>query len=73
MSEEKKNTPATGEEEASVQEAPQDEKKQQPNNIVTQFYDRMNISVKTLDIAIIVLGALIILLALFGSKIHLGF
>ena len=36
------------------------------------MYDKMNISVKALDIALIVLGVLIILLFVFGNQIQLG-
>lgn len=49
--------------------------KQEPErapNWITDMYDRMNISVKALDIALIVLGVLIILLFVFGNQIQLG-
>lgn len=42
------------------------------SNWITDMYDKMNIPVKTLDIALIVLGVLIILLFVFGNKIQLG-
>lgn len=57
---------------------PQDEEGQetgQPeraSNWITDMYDKMNIPVRTLDIALIVLGVLIILLFVFGNKIQLG-
>lgn len=41
-------------------------------NWITDMYDKMNIPVRTLDIALIVLGVLIILLFVFGNKIQLG-
>ena len=41
-------------------------------NWITDMYDKMNISVKALDIALIVLGVLIILLFVFGNQIQLG-
>lgn len=41
-------------------------------NWITDMYDRMNISVKALDVALIVLGVLIILLFMFGNQIQLG-
>ena len=36
------------------------------------MYDKMNIPVRTLDIALIVLGVLIVLLFVFGNRIQLG-
>ena len=41
-------------------------------NWITDMYDKMNVPVKALDIMLIVLGALIILLFVFGNKIQLG-
>lgn len=65
-----------------AQETPEDPEKKKDDagqkdppheNIVTRFYDRLNVSVRTLDIAIVVLCALILFLLVFGNKIHLGF
>ena len=41
-------------------------------NWITDMYDKMNIPVRTLDIALIVLGVLIVLLFVFGNRIQLG-
>lgn len=55
--------------EAAAQEAaaPQ-EKDKRPRNIVTDFYDSLNVSVRTLDIALVVLCAFILLVIVFASK-----
>ena len=41
-------------------------------NWITDMYDKMNVPVKALDAALIILGALIIFLFVFGNKIQLG-
>ena len=48
----------------------QQEKKEEkrPRNIVTDFYDSINISVRQLDIALVVLCAFILLVIIFASK-----
>ena len=51
---------------------PAEQKPERATNWITDMYDRMNISVKALDIALIVLGVLIILLFVFGNQIQLG-
>lgn len=45
-----------------------DEKRKRPRNIVTDFYDSINISVRQLDIALVVLCAFILLVIIFASK-----
>ncbi len=45
---------------------------QRAPNWITDMYDKMNIPVRTLDIALIVLGVLIVLLFIFGNRIQLG-
>ena len=50
-------------------------KTQQPErsaNWITDMYDKMNVPVKALDAMLIILGALIIFLFVFGNKIQLG-
>lgn len=42
-------------------------------NWITDIYDRINVSVKTLDILIVLLCALIVFLFVFGNQIQLGF
>ena len=53
----------------------QDEQEKQPErapNWITDMYDKMNVPVRTLDAALLILGALIALLLVSGNKIHLG-
>ena len=50
----------------------QDQKPERAPNWITDMYDKMDISVKALDAMLIILGALIILLFIFGNKIQLG-
>lgn len=62
------------------QKEPQEQKRQngqkdQPErapNWITDMYDKMDIPVRTLDAALIILGVLIILLFVFGNRIQLG-
>ena len=42
------------------------------SNWITDMYDKMNIPGKVLDVALIVLGVLIVLLFVFGNRIQLG-
>ena len=42
-------------------------------NWITDMYDKMNIPVKALDAMLIILGALIVFLFMFGNQIQLGF
>ena len=57
---------------------PQTEEKQdgkQPErapNWITDMYDKMNVPVKALDAMLIILGALIVFLFVFGNQIQLG-
>ena len=58
-------------------EQPQAEKKddgkiEKAPNWITDMYDKMNVPVKVLDLMLIVLGALIVFLFVFGNKIQLG-
>lgn len=64
MSEENKRT--------QEEQAPEKRGNERGRNWVTDIYDKMNVSVKTLDIMIVVLCALILLLCIFGSRIQLG-
>ena len=41
-------------------------------NWITDMYDKMNVPVKALDAMLIILGALIVFLFVFGNKIQLG-
>lgn len=47
--------------------------RQEKRNWITDIYDKMNVSVKTLDIMIVALCLLIVLLFVFGNRIKLGF
>ena len=51
---------------------PAEQKPERAPNWITDMYDKMNIPVRTLDIALIVLGVLIVLLFVFGNRIQLG-
>lgn len=51
---------------------PKADKSERGHNWITDIYDKMNVSVKTLDILIVLLCALILFLCIFGNKIHLG-
>ena len=63
--EEKKRPPEQPDQQASEQA---DVKKKRPRNIVTDFYESINISVRQLDIALVVLCAFILLVIIFASK-----
>ena len=41
-------------------------------NWITDMYDKMNVPVKALDAMLIILGALIVFLFVFGNQIQLG-
>ena len=60
---EKQNTP--------VQEdvAKEDEKQKRPRNIVTDFYDSINVSVRQLDIALVVLCVFILVVIIVSAKL----
>ena len=53
----------------------QNEQEKQPErapNWITDMYDKMNVPVRALDAALLILGVLIVLLFVFGNKIQLG-
>jgi len=50
----------------------QDKQPERAPNWITDMYDKMNIPVKALDAILILLGALIVFLFMFGNKIQLG-
>ena len=54
--------------EKTEQPAQEGEENRKPRNIVTDFYDSVNISVRQLDIALVVLCAFILLVIIFASK-----
>lgn len=54
------------------EKTPEAEKPERGHNWITDIYDKMNVSVKTLDILIVLLCALILFLCIFGNRIHLG-
>lgn len=60
---EEKDRKPTAQENAQPEHAP---------NWITDMYDKMNVPVKVLDVALIALGALIVLLFVFGNQIQLG-
>lgn len=57
------------EEKKAAQTGEETPKKQ---NWVTDIYDKMNVSVRTLDIMLVVLVALVVFLFIFGNQIKLG-
>lgn len=67
MNEERSDIPEVKEEKACEQSKPE-----RGHNWITDIYDKMNVSVKTLDVMIVVLCALILFLCVFGSRIQLG-
>jgi len=54
------------------EKTPGADKSERGHNWITDIYDKMNVSVKTLDILIVLLCALILFLCVFGNRIHLG-
>ncbi len=54
------------------EQKPETDKSERGHNWITDIYDKMNVSVKTLDILIVLLCALILFLCIFGNRIHLG-
>jgi len=50
----------------------QEKKPERASNWITDMYDKMDIPVKALDAMLIILGALIVFLFIFGNKIQLG-
>ena len=65
MNNSEKNKPSQPEQkpDGKVEKAP---------NWITDMYDKMNVPVKVLDAMLIILGALIVFLFIFGNKIQLG-
>lgn len=54
----------------AAQASPDAPKDKRPRNIVTDFYDSLNISVRQLDIALVVLCAFILIVIVLAS--HFG-
>ena len=50
----------------------QNKQPEHAGNWITDMYDKMDVPVKVLDIALVLLGALIVFLFVFGNKIQLG-
>jgi len=50
----------------------QEKQPERASNWITDMYDKMNVPVKALDAMLIILGALIVFLFVFGNKIQLG-
>ena len=50
----------------------QNGQEERKGNWITDMYDKMDIPVNVLDAALIILGALIVFLFMFGNKIQLG-
>ena len=51
----------------------QDKQPEHAGNWITDMYDKVDIPVKVLDAIVVLLGALIVFLFIFGNKIQLGF
>ena len=51
----------------------QNEQPEHAGNWITDMYDKVDIPVKVLDAIVVLLGALIVFLFIFGNKIQLGF
>ena len=56
-----------------VEKESQNEQPEKASNWVTDMYDKVDIPVKVLDAIVVLLGALIVFLFIFGNKIQLGF
>ena len=65
MSEDKKQN-------EQIENSSQSEQPEHKGNWITDMYDKMDIPVNVLDAALIILGALIVFLFMFGNKIQLG-
>ena len=50
----------------------QDKQPEHAGNWITDMYDKVDIPVKVLDAIVVLLGALIVFLFIFGNKIQLG-
>ena len=60
---------------SGLEPVPEEKQEQTPprhRNWATDIYDRINVSVRTLNILIVVLCALIVFLFIFGNEIQLG-
>ena len=55
-----------------VEKESQNEKPEKASNWVTDMYDKVDVPVKVLDAIVVIMGALIVLLFVFGNKIRLG-
>ena len=61
-------SPEQGQPEQGEQSAQKDEEKKKPRNIVTDFYDSLNISVRDLNIALVVLCVFIFVVIVLAAK-----
>ena len=50
-----------------------DKQPEHASNWITDMYDKVDVPVKVLDVTLVILGALIVFLFVFGNKIQLGF
>ena len=50
----------------------QNGQEERKGNWITDMYDKVDIPVKVLDAIVVLLGALIVFLFIFGNKIQLG-
>ena len=55
-----------------VEKESQNEQPEKAANWVTDMYDKVDVPVKVLDAIVVIMGALIVLLFVFGNKIQLG-
>ena len=55
-----------------VEKESQNEQPEKASNWVTDLYDKVDVPVKVLDAIVVIMGALIVLLFVFGNKIQLG-
>ena len=51
----------------------QDTQPEHAGNWITDMYDKVDIPVKVLDAIVVLIGALIVFLFIFGNRIQLGF
>ena len=65
---------ANAEEKKSVQSEneSQDKQPEHASNWITDMYDKVDVPVKVLDAIVVIIGALILFLFIFGNKIQLG-
>lgn len=55
-----------------VEKESQNEQPEKASNWVTDMYDKVDVPVKVFDAIVVIMGALIVLLFVFGNKIQLG-